>query len=72
MKNILFLTFNIVCLLSLVIIQNSFADVQKELTWIVPNNVTKIRVSSTKDDKKVMNVVLNVEPGQVFKVEEVK
>lgn len=73
-KNNILLAFNILCLISIVIslnIPHSYAD-QKELTWTVPENVSKIRVSSTKDDKKVMSVVLNVEPGQIFKVEEVK
>lgn len=40
-------------------------------TFIVPNNVDKIRVRSYRGGKKVIDTSLNVQPGQYFIIDTV-
>lgn len=40
-------------------------------TFSVPNGVRRIRVKSYKHGKIVIDTMLNVEPGQIFKIEAV-
>ena len=44
----------------------------EDLNLTVPAGVTKIRVVSTLGDDTVMNVKINVKPGQKFKIEVVE
>ena len=48
------------------------AEVPKVVSWIVPAGVSQIRVTSVTDGKNVLDTVINVKPGQTFKVEAVK
>lgn len=40
----------------------------RAVTYIVPGGVTSIRVRSYVNDKIVIDTVLDVEPGQVFRI----
>ena len=40
-------------------------------TFVVPNNVSRIRVRSWKNNKKVLDREMSVEPGQTFRIDPV-